>query len=603
MRSQLTMLFSKRILILLLFFIFNSCDIIDPPPPLDLCNTQFRGDECYIQSMQEEGLTIKSYSDNAIRLTYLLEDLSILLADSTISYDSVSVIPDSLIIERKLGSDSIYTEIISIPYSDAIDSYLDTMIYDTGLYHYRLATKNENGRSLYDSDSINHQLPQIKNISIGDKNCSNIPILWECDIDTVFEKEYDTLKFQIEQILSDTDTVTYNIDLPYDGDNEYQFDNDDFDLGSEYEYRVAFQGKTINSLSATVHLNIPKPSEEAVLNWVPISSDIMHLEWDIGGDMILYDSIKVTNEVSGIPHVIYKNNDTPTTTGYLFDSLSTYNNEIEIMAGHKVEYLMQWYCREDSNDTNFGAATLPYYNMVYIPSVSNYEYTEITTLDEIYDYTISTDAFYIDTYEITENVYNEPNSNTPLEANSLPKSSLSYDGANTFAQNRHPEDNSNISCDELSQIEFRIPQDYEWQIASRCHQYDWETKLCDEYLDYPISIEGENAIPSCNFINYKGCCDDINIDDCVQSVDQYPESITPFGLYGTSGNLQEWVLNNNSSMNTNKLMGGYFLSTFDEITTKSVFYFQSNSAEHQSFGFRTVFDADEFLEIWKDCVD
>jgi len=128
------MLSSKRILILLLFFIFSSC--VDPPTQPNFCNTQFKGGECYIQSMQEESLDIQSYSDNAIILTYLLEDLSILLADSTIFYDSVSVIPDSLIIERKLESDSIYTEFI-IPYSDTINFYLDTMVYDTGLYHYR----------------------------------------------------------------------------------------------------------------------------------------------------------------------------------------------------------------------------------------------------------------------------------------------------------------------------------------------------------------------------------------------------------------------------------------------------------------------------------
>ena len=178
----------------------------------------------------------------------------------------------------------------------------------------------------------------------------------------------------------------------------------------------------------------------------------------------------------------------------------------------------------------------------------------------------------------------------------MPKGSVSYNNATLFAENRHPENNSNIVCDELNQIQFRIPQDYEWQIASRC-KYNWETNLCDEYLDYPISIVGDNAIPSCNVINYQGCC------DCIQGVDQYPESITPFGLYGTSGNLREWVVNNNSSMNTNKLIGGSFLSTFDEITTKSVFYFPSNSAEHHSFGFRTVFDADEFLEIWRVCAE
>jgi len=79
------MLSSKRILLLLLFFVVSSCDF-PTLPSLDLCNTQFKGGECYIQSMRQESLNIQSYSDNAIILNYLLEDSSILVADS-IAYD------------------------------------------------------------------------------------------------------------------------------------------------------------------------------------------------------------------------------------------------------------------------------------------------------------------------------------------------------------------------------------------------------------------------------------------------------------------------------------------------------------------------------------
>lgn len=590
------MLFSKRILLLLLFFVFSSCDF-PTLPSLDLCNTQFRGDGCYIQAMQQDSLSINSYSDNAIIINYLLEDLSVLLADSTISYDSVSVIPDSLIIERKLESDSIYTAFI-IPYSDTTKFYLDTMIYDTGLYHYRLATKNENGRSLYDSVSINHQLPPIQNISVGEPTCSNIQILWEYDID-VFSNTYDTLKFQIERILLDTDTTTYNIDLPYSEDNTYEFNNDTFEFGVVYEYKVAFQGNAINSSSAAVQSDIPNPPTNVdSLYWIPISSDIVYVNWNIGGNYNYFDSIKVDNEISDVTYPIYQNKDSPTNAGYLLDSLSTYANGIN--AGQKVEYTLQWFCKEIQHVEIFNAATLPYNNMVYIPAINNYPYVEISTSGD-YDTTLSTSSFYIDIYELTEDEYDDPTSNVPLTSGSMPQGLLSYIDADNFVSNSHPDNNSGVTCDNLDQIQFKIPQDYEWQIASRC-QYNWDNKTCDEYFDYPINVIGHNAIISCNFINYSGCCD-VNIDYCVQSVDQYPESITPFGLYGTSGNLQEWVVNNNSSISANKLIGGYYSSTHDEVTTKSVHYNYSNSTIHLSYGLRTVFDAKQFLEIWRDCVD
>mgnify|MGYP000103105682 CR=1 FL=1 len=52
-----------------------------------------------------------------------------------------------------------------------------------------------------------------------------------------------------------------------------------------------------------------------------------------------------------------------------------------------------------------------------------------------------------------------------------------------------------------------------------------------------------------------------------------------------------------------KLIGGSFLSTNNEVTTKSVYYYHSNSTAHASYGLRTVFDAEQFLEIWRNCVD
>ena len=64
-------------------------------------------------------------------------------------------------------------------------------------------------------------------------------------------------------------------------DSTYFFIDDTFDLGTIYEYKVAFQGRAINSLSAVVQKYIPNPAGIADVIWVPISSDIIYLNWDI----------------------------------------------------------------------------------------------------------------------------------------------------------------------------------------------------------------------------------------------------------------------------------------------------------------------------------
>ena len=125
--------------IIIIFFFIISCDF-PTLPSLEICNTQFKGGECYLQSMQTESLNIQSFSDNAIIIHYILEDSLTMISDSVFFH-----IPDSIIIERKSELDSVYTKQI-IPYSDTINYYIDSMVYDTGLYQYRLATKNQNGR-------------------------------------------------------------------------------------------------------------------------------------------------------------------------------------------------------------------------------------------------------------------------------------------------------------------------------------------------------------------------------------------------------------------------------------------------------------------------
>ena len=172
MKLQLIMLYFKRIIFL--FFVF-SC--VTEPPPLDPCNTQFKGGDCYIQSLQKDALDIVSWSDNAIRLDYFLEDPSILIEDS-INFDT----PDSLIIERRMHPETEYTE-FKVPYIDTTNYYIDSTVYDTGLYYYKLATQNVNGRSLYDEVTVYHSLPQIQNLSVGDIACSRIEISWEYDIE------------------------------------------------------------------------------------------------------------------------------------------------------------------------------------------------------------------------------------------------------------------------------------------------------------------------------------------------------------------------------------------------------------------------------------
>jgi len=119
--------------------------------------------------MDRDLLRVQSYSDYAISLAYFLENIPI--GDS-----SYYAIPDSLIIERKLEQDSVYSVLFTGAVNYSIDTtFIDSMVNDTGIYHYLLATKNQYGRSVFDSVSWHHQLP-VDTIKMVERTCDYVKI-------------------------------------------------------------------------------------------------------------------------------------------------------------------------------------------------------------------------------------------------------------------------------------------------------------------------------------------------------------------------------------------------------------------------------------------
>jgi len=138
-------------------------------------------------------------------------------------------------------------------------------------------------------------------------------------------------------------------------------------------------------------------------------------------------------------------------------------------------------------------------------------------------HTIYLDAFYIDKYEVTNEMYDAcafaVECRKPKQAGSVTHST--YYSNPVFA--KYP----------VIYVDWKMAKAYcEWRGARLPTEAEWEkaARGTDERI-YPWG----NTKIDCSFANLPGCVGDTT------AVDQYDTGVSPYGVYGMAGNVLEWT--------------------------------------------------------------
>ena len=138
-------------------------------------------------------------------------------------------------------------------------------------------------------------------------------------------------------------------------------------------------------------------------------------------------------------------------------------------------------------------------------------------------HTVYVDAFYIDKYEVTNEMYDvcayEVECRKPQNSGSVTRST--YYNNPVFANYPIIYVNWSMAFAYCEWRGARLPTEAEWEKAARGTDeriYPWGTPNLD-----------------CSYANLPGCVGD------TAPVDQYDKSVSPYGVYGMAGNVWEWT--------------------------------------------------------------
>ena len=578
-----------RIHLLLILLIYLSC--IDPPA-FDAINTQDPNNEYYLAPPSE--ITIASYDDHAL----------IVLFTQTIGVDSVKI-------DRFSSEDSTQ-------YTVTIDDSSFYVIDSTGIeldktYQYSLNFINEFGASFNGvSSDYYHQFLGVDSFNIQQLNEREVQLNWRYCFEDHFTKEIDHINWQINKKIYNAsgsiDSVIIDTLMSRETDCQYQI-IDEVQLGDSILYSIKI--KSPYNLSQEVFsssLIIDFPSLES-LQWIPINSKTIKINWNLENINAEYiQTVSLSNNLSDGNSIYELNNEL---SGAYIDDLSQYTN---VVAGQSILYNITW-CGVGNacSDTSFVAATLPFYHMEYVPRLYQVEFgtdDDMIILD-------STKAFYIDLYEVSNDLYNDPASNPEYLWSSYPKDSVNFYDARVFCNNRTELMNNQFGDGSLldesysdpytnfnynqSSSGFHLANEVEWEVAASIHYDLMDGNVLNKYI-YPMPV-GTGEL-NCVYANYLGCYNGttpVGYFDGKNYSNQ--DAPSPIGLYDVCGNIQEWVEKHFSHTDSREILrGGGFLTESINCKTTSYIYENANTL-HKTIGFRTAISANPFLEKWYEWIE
>ena len=346
------------------------------------------------------------------------------------------------------------------------------------------------------------------------------------------------------------------------------------------------------SSSESIKIDFPRLDS---LSWIPINSSAIGIYWSIensGASSGEISSLTISNTFNSENDFIYEGSEL---SGFFIDSLT--NSNISIYPNQQIEYTIEWCGLTDCDDSVFMASTFPIYNMQYVPAINDVDFNGNT---------ISTEAFYIDIYEVHENIFNN-NDNSFLKPElSNPKTEITMTDAQNYCNSRS---NSylgfqsvyNGGIPDLDVLGFKLPTESEWYVAAAV-LYDWDNGSTSIF-EYTTQV-GSGVI-NCNYGNILNCGGEVkkvgsysDNSDCVTCL----KSTSPNGLYDCNGNVKEWVEKSNSYphgadlLDRGVIMGGDFMSPANQ-SKNNFFIYEDLNFAHPTIGFRTVVLAEPFLNF------
>ena len=558
--------------LILFAIIFYSCE----EPVMQAENTQDPDSGLHIPGAKS--IVIESYSPSSIRLTFNNQD----------SQDSIAVL-------RIENGDSSSFSIIK----NSDEYFIDNQnIVPNNNYNYSARYITESGQSDSIAGSISHVFLGIDNLILDAINENSINISWEYDIQENFEKSYEDLNWEIVRqkynSVSDNwdelENILFSASVSLDNHYEY-LDTENIELDDHLKYSVSLKIDNLNSDITSDSIEIDFPQLESLF-WIPINSSAIGIDWSIdasaSNDAI--SSVTISNNFNDQDDFIYQGTEI---SGFFIDSLA--NANVNIFPNQQVEYKIKWCGLSDCMDSIFTAYTFPVYNMQYVPAMTGIDFNGNT---------LSTEAFYIDIYEVHENIFNN-NDNSSIEPMlSMPKSDINMQDARDYC-NRRSESYSQedfgygyTGANFTNDLGFRLPTESEWYVAAAV-LHNWNGETIDIF-EYTTQV-GSGSI-TCSYGNILNCGDEAKTvgsysgnSECASCL----ESTSPNGLYDCNGNLKEWVekseeLHSPNHSNRGVIIGGDFTSTANQ-SKNSFFMYEELDFEHSTIGFRTIIPAAPFL--------
>ena len=556
-------------------------------PEFEVVNTQDPNSDYFLDS--PKNMVVEAYDDHALIIYY----------DQTSQADSI------IIIRTSLEESAVVIAPIDYGTSFFIDSA--GIIVDK-TYNYELRFLNEFGVSMIvNTLPYHHEFAAVDSFFSEQLNEHEVRLHWTYCYDEHFAKEKSKLSWRINKAIYNEsfalDSAVIDTLLGIEPNCNYSF-IDQVELGDSIVYTIQLKSPhNLSQLSNPTSLAVDFPQLE-MLQWIPINAQEIFLNWRLENVNSEYiQSVLLTSNLSEGSIIYQLGNEL---NGVYLDDISTY---AIIDAGQSIRYTLTW-CGPGGvcDDTSFVASTFPFHNMEYVPGLTNVIYGAESNAINVE----LTEPFYIDIYEVSTTLFDDPGLNSPGLFESLPKDSVNFYEARTFCndrstalnaqfnggfslENTYTNPNTDLNYDETN-IGFHIANELEWEIAASI-QYDLQAGLPLNKFSYPVVV-GDGEL-SCYVANYLGCFDESTIVGFFNG-DNYPyeNAPSPVGLYDVSGNVKEWVEKYFQHEDSRQILrGGDFLAAANECKTTSYIY-ETGTTHHRSIGFRTAIAATPFLEEW-----